>query len=163
MEKSDHEKIAEKHRDQARLDLIDHYIRVAAENSRDLEYGFLNVRGQEVPDPTVVEPPLGYIAQPDLMEQMRRMVRTEMSRIAELEQFESFEEADDFDIDDDPVDYTTPYEMYFDPEPAADQGPPAPPTHPARLDPNAPPAPLNGEVLAPQPQPTPPGEPNKGA
>lgn len=140
---SDADKRAEALRDLARQNLIDHYIQVAItaadglldDDGDPIGYGFLNVLGQEVPDPTVVEPPLGYVAQPDLMEQMRRMVRSEMSRIAELQEFETFEEADDFDIDEDPVDYSSPYEMFFDP-PA---GAPAGPTGPDRPDPNAPP------------------------
>lgn len=113
MYQSDHDKIAEAKRDEAYNRLIDHYIEVAVTQSD--EYGFLNVMGHEVPDPTVVEPPLGYVPQPDLMEQMRAMVRRELSAIAAQQEFETFEEADDFDIDDDPVDYTSPYEMYFDP------------------------------------------------
>lgn len=145
---SDHEKVVEAKREEARLALIDLYIE-AAINQSD-EYGFLNVMGHEVPDPTVVEPPLGYVHQPDLIEQMRRMVQGELSRIAALEEMETFEEADDFDIEDDPVDYSSPYEMYFDPPAGNPAGPPA--------DPKAPPPP-NEE--APAPQPPPPGEPTK--
>lgn len=139
MHQSDHDKVAEAKREAARVDLINHYIEVAINRSAEDEYGFLNVMGHEVPDPTVIEPPLGYIPQPDLMEQMRRMVQNEMSRIAALQEFETFEEADDFDIDEDPVDYTTPYEMYFDPPAGEPAGPPADSN--ARPDPNAPPAP----------------------
>lgn len=135
MHLSDHDERAEKIREQERQALIDHYMQQAAAYSE--EYGFLNVRGHEVPDPTVIEPPIGYIQQPDLMEQMRRMVRNELSRIAEASEFETFEEADDFEIDDDPVDYTSPYEEFFDPPPGAAAGPPAEP----RPDPNAEPVP----------------------
>lgn len=130
---SDHDLVVEKKRDEARQALIDHYIQIAIANSED--YGFLNVMGHEVPDPTVVEPPLGYVAQPDLMEMMRRMIRNTISDIAEDTEFETFEEADDFDIDDDPVDYSSPYEEFFDPAPGAPAGPPPDPN--ARPDPNA--------------------------
>lgn len=128
---SEHDLRAEQIREEERQKLIDHYMQQALESSQ--EYGFLNVRGHEVPDPTVVEPPIGYIQQPDLMEQMRRMVRNELSRIAELQEMETFEEADDFDIDDDPVDYSSPYEEFFDPQPGRPTGPAGEP----RPDPNA--------------------------
>lgn len=128
-------------RELARENLIDAYMQKAIENASGLidddgdpiGYGFLNILGQEVPDPTVVEPPIGYVAQPDLMEQMRRMLRNEMSALAAANEFETFEEADDFDVEDDPVDYSSPYEEFFDP-PA---GSPAGPTGPTRADPNA--------------------------
>lgn len=161
MHLSEHDKIAERIREEERQKLIDSYIQQAIENSQ--EYGFLNVRGHEVPDPTVVEPPLGYIQQPDIMEQMRRMVRAEMSRVAEAAEMETFDEADDFDIDEDPVDYTTPYEIFFDPAADSPRGPVAEP-HPMRADPNAP---KDGEVIPPDRGgggAQPPGEqPNKGA
>lgn len=148
MEKSEHDKVAERIREEERLKLIDHYTQQAIEASHD--YGFLNVRGHEVPDPTVLEPPIGYVATPDIFEQMRRMVRNELSKIAEAQEFETFEEADDFDIDDDPVDYASPYEMYFDPGAG---GPAGPPQRDVRPDPNAeaPPPPKDGEVLPPDP------------
>lgn len=122
MIKSEHEKVVLQKRDEARLKLIDLYTEIAITQSDEL--GFLNVMGHEVPDPTVMEPPLGYVAQPDLMEQMRRMISTELSRIAEDQEFETMQEADDFDIDDDPVDYSSPYEEFFDPAPGAPAGPP---------------------------------------
>lgn len=154
MHLSDHDKVMEKIRDDERQKLIDEYHIQAIDNS--LEYGFLNVRGHEVPDPTVMEPPLGYVAQPDLMEMMRRMITTHLSNVAAEMEAETFEEADDFDIDDDPVDYTSPYEMYFDPGEGRDSGPPAPPTPPHARDPNAP---KDGEVIPPAPPPAPPDQP----
>lgn len=125
---SDHDRVAEKARENAHQQLVDYYIELAIQASQGDDedvYGFLNVRGHEVPDPTVLEPPLGYVPGPDLMEQMRAMVRRELSAIAEENAHETFEEADDFDIEDDPVDYTSPYELYFDPPPQAPQGPPS--------------------------------------
>lgn len=126
-------------RDQAHEELVAYYIEqaiLAAKgelNDDGTPASFLNVRGHEVPDPTVIEPPLGYVPQPDLMEQMRRMLRSELSRIAEDAEFETFDEADDFDLDDDPVDYSSPYEEFFDPAPGAPAGPPSAPA----ADPNA--------------------------
>lgn len=119
---SEHDLVVRKKREEARQALIEHYIQIAIEQSD--EYGFLNVMGHEVPDPTVVEPPLGYVAQPDLMEMMRRMIHNQLSAIAAQAEFETMEEADDFDIEDDPVDYTSPYEEFFDPAPGAPGGPP---------------------------------------
>ncbi|UYL83854.1 MAG: hypothetical protein [Wigfec virus K19_159] len=156
MHLSEHDLRAEQIREEEKQKLIEHYMQIAMQTSE--EYGFLNVRGHEVPDPTVVEPPLGYVQQPDLMETMRRMVRTELSKIAENNEFETFEEADDFEIDEDPVD-SSPYEMFFDPPPNSPGGPPAEP-HPLRADPNAP---KDGEVIPPQTPQPPPDEPNKGA
>ena len=156
MRQTDHDKILEGIRYAEREKLIAEYMQRAIDASKQ-DYGFLNVRGHEVPDPTVIEPPLGYVQSPDLMEQMRQMVRNEMSRIAEANEFETFEEADDFDIDDDPVDYTSPFELYFDPAEYDDQGPP-------EAAPAAAPAPLNGEVLPPESPPAPaPGGDAKGA
>ena len=151
MYQSDHDKVAEAKRDAAHNALIDHYMEISVSGSD--EYGFLNVVGHEVPDPTVVEPPLGYVPQPDLMEQMRAMVRRELSAIAEQQELESFEEADDFDIDEDPVDYSSPYELYFDPAPGEAPGPaPAPVESPGGGG-GAPPPPASTGAAEPAPDP----------
>lgn len=135
MKQSDNEAQAARLRGMSRDELIKYYESVAIEGSED--YGFLNIRGHEVPDPTIVEPPLGYIHQPDLMEQMRRMIVHQMSAVAAENELETFADAEDFDIDEDPVDYQSPWEQYFDPAPDADAGPPGE-THPLKQDPNAP-------------------------
>lgn len=71
----------------------------------------------ETPDPVPMAPPIGYNPQPSLFEQVRAMVQSEhLRREAEAAGYESFEEADDFEIDDDPVDPTIPYEEKFDVE-----------------------------------------------
>lgn len=78
----------------------------------------LNENGHEMPDPTPIEPPLNYKRTPSLAEQIREQIRSE--RLAmELEGTgaETFEEADDFDIPDDPVDPSSPWEGNFDPLP----------------------------------------------
>jgi len=77
---------------------------------------YLTPDGREKPDPTPVAPPIGYLKQPSMWEQMREMVRREMSAAAVASGAESFEEADDFDVGDD-FDPTSPYEEVFDPTP----------------------------------------------
>lgn len=58
--------------------------------------------GSEHPDPVPMAPPLGYVEQPNLWEQMRAMIRSEQLRqLAEEAGAETFEEADDFDVPDD--------------------------------------------------------------
>lgn len=70
----------------------------------------------EFPDPVPMEPPLGYTPPPDIMDLIKSMVRNEllMKRLDE-EGYETFDEADDFDVEDDPVDPLTPYEKFFEP------------------------------------------------
>lgn len=127
------DKSAEKRRIKSFNELVAHYQEQAAANSE--EYGFLNVSGHEVPDPTVMSPPAGYNPGTDMFEHMRQMIRAEISRAAALEEFETEEEANDFDIDDD-VDWSSPWEEYFDPAPGHATGPgqdppPEPPPAPA--------------------------------
>lgn len=122
-------------REEERLALIKHYEAQAALASEISDLAFLNVSGHEVPDPTIIDPPLGYSPQPDLMELMRRMIRNELVTATDALEVETFADADDFDVDDDPVDYSSPYEEYFDPQPGAPSGPPGE-VHPARQDPN---------------------------
>lgn len=64
----------------------------------------------ELPDPTPMAPPLGYKRSPSLAENMRAMIRGEMSRLAAERGFESFEEADDFQIGDD-YEPSSPHEL----------------------------------------------------
>lgn len=81
--------------------------------------------GSEAPDPVPMAPPLGYVEQPNLWEQMREMIRREMSLAAEAEGKETFEEADDFDVEDDPFpmsDYEVPDDL--GPAPVVDRGSP---------------------------------------
>lgn len=70
--------------------------------------------GREVFDPTPIAPPVGYVRNESLFEQVRNMVRGEALRAyADSMEAETFEEADDFDVDDD-FDPRTPYEMTFE-------------------------------------------------
>jgi hypothetical protein len=81
----------------------------------EVEYPYLDENGAEVNDPTPVAPPVGYVKQPSLAEQIREMVRSEKLRqAAEEAGAETFEEADDFEVGDD-YDPSTPYENDYDP------------------------------------------------
>lgn len=59
-----------------------------------------NERGEELPDDTPIELPLRFRHPPSLQEQIRSMIRTEVSVRAASVGMETFEEADDFDVDD---------------------------------------------------------------
>lgn len=77
--------------------------------------------GLEIPDPTPIAPPVGYVKQPSLVEQIRAMVRSEKLRQeAEGMGAGSFEEEDDFDVGDD-YDPSSPYEADFEPMDPADR------------------------------------------
>lgn len=56
--------------------------------------------GREILNPTPMQPPLNYKAQPSLAEQIRQQVRAYAATL-EMDP-ETEEEADDFDIEDDP-------------------------------------------------------------
>lgn len=60
----------------------------------------LNEKGQEVPDPTPVELPIGYKHPLPLEQRMRQMIKTHLSSVAQQEGFESWEEANDFKMPD---------------------------------------------------------------
>lgn len=83
----------------------------------------LNERGQEIPDPTPIAPPVGFVKTKSLAEQIREMVRSERLRAeVEAQGMETFEEADDFDVEeDDPLPFTpyaipeAPYDPQFGP------------------------------------------------
>lgn len=74
-----------------------------------------DILGRELPDPTPLEPPIGYVPQESMVDHIRNMIRTELSRSAADAGEETFEEADDFAIDEDDPDPHTPYEAVFDP------------------------------------------------
>ncbi len=70
---------------------------------------------REHPCPIPLAPPLGFIRQPSITEQIRDMVRSEtLKNAAELSGHGSFEDEDDFDVGDD-YDPRSPYENEFDP------------------------------------------------
>lgn len=73
-----------------------------------------NSRGEELPDPRPMEPPLDFSPPIPLSEEIRRLVSDERLR-ADLEAngIETFEEADDFDIpEDEPL--QSPWEENFE-------------------------------------------------
>lgn len=61
----------------------------------------LDSKGHEIPDDSPVAIPVRFNRIPNMMDQMRTLIRAEVSRAAEAEGYETFEEADDFDIGDD--------------------------------------------------------------
>lgn len=71
----------------------DDYMRKLAE--RRLEIG-----GSEIPDPTPLEPPVGYVKQPSIFERMREMVNREMAMRMQYEG-EDYDDEEDFDTGED--------------------------------------------------------------
>lgn len=92
-------------------------------------------RGREIPDPTPVKAPFNFDRPLSITEQIKRMVRQELSaRAADLD-LETFEESEDFECDeDDPDDVLSQYEI-FDMQPETPGGAPDvdadPPPQPA--------------------------------
>lgn len=68
----------------------------------------------EISDPVPMAPPLGYQETPDLIDQIRMMIRQENWASDNSPIDETFEEADDFDVGDD-IDPQSPYEDDFEP------------------------------------------------
>lgn len=71
----------------------------------------LDERGWEIPDPTPMAWPAGVRRPETLTEQIRRLVRLEVSQAAAAQGMETFEESDDFDVDDDDGEFVSPYEL----------------------------------------------------
>lgn len=72
-------------------------------------------RGRELPDATPVALPLGAKRPESLTQQIRRMIRTEMSGQAAADGNETFEEANDFDVQEDDAELgVTQYELMAD-------------------------------------------------
>lgn len=74
----------------------------------------LDEHGLEVPDPTPMEIPVAMRRPETSDERIRRIIAHSLSVRAAEAGLESFEEADDFDIEDDPIDPSTPWEKDFD-------------------------------------------------
>lgn len=70
----------------------------------------LDERGWEVPDSTPVAWPAGVRRPETLTDQIRRLVRMEVSRAAAEQGLETFEESDDFDVEDED-EFRSPYEL----------------------------------------------------
>lgn len=56
--------------------------------------------GHEIPDPTPVAPPIGFVRREPLHERIRAMVQHEFQRAQAMREVESPEEADDFRVPD---------------------------------------------------------------
>lgn len=117
----------------------------------------LDANGHEIPDPIPMAPPIGYLKQPSMIENIRAMIRSEnLRREAESAGKETFDEADDLD-DPEADDYepSSPYEMRFEPTPVNElrrrqsdaSKPPAPSPEPS--------PPVAGSAPAPAPAPSP--------
>lgn len=78
----------------------------------------LDENGHEIVSNIPKEPPLNYVKQPSMVDIVRSQIRSEMlRREVEAAGVETFEEADDFNVEDDPADPSTPFEENFDPPP----------------------------------------------
>lgn len=69
-----------------------------------------DAQGREIPDPTPVSVPGGFVRPLSIQEEIRRAIRGELSRQAAEDGLETFEEADDFDVDEE-GDPLSPYEI----------------------------------------------------
>lgn len=73
--------------------------------------------GKEYPDPVPLSADIGYEPPPDLMTMIRTMVHSEAAKhVLQQAGIETIDEADDFEIEDDPLDPLTPYEAVFMPK-----------------------------------------------
>lgn len=80
----------------------------------------LNDQGQEIPDP---EPIAITVRNRKIQkfDDVRSFIRRELSEAAARGGFETIDEANDFDIEDDPVDPATPWESWGDEQAEIDQ------------------------------------------
>ena len=76
--------------------------------------------GKEKLSPVPKEPIIeDFSRPPTLEERISRLMhyeRQKMARMQDMSGYETPEEADDFDIEDDPIDLSSPYEDYFMPQ-----------------------------------------------
>lgn len=80
-----------------------------------LESGRLDARGHEILDPTPMAVPAGFKKPESLAETIQRLVRRGLSDAAASQGFETFEESEDFNVEDETFDPSTPFETFFDP------------------------------------------------
>lgn len=86
--------------------------RVEILTASDCDWLFIELSRGEQLDYTPVEIPLGMQKPLTLREEMKRFIREAISSHADSEGYESWQEADDFDMDDEWLDFpTTPYEL----------------------------------------------------
>lgn len=79
------------------------------------KFKWMDEHGNEIPDPTPIAIPAGFKVPESLSDQIRRIIQTSVSEQAQEQGMETFEESEDFDIDDDMFDPSSPYEEVFDP------------------------------------------------
>lgn len=79
----------------------------------------LNEKGHEVLDPTPMTLPIGATRPESLQDQIARMVRSAFMLQRQAEGFESPDEADDFNVEDDEGDFSSPWELSADQEAGA--------------------------------------------
>lgn len=70
--------------------------------------------GKEYPDPVPMSPPVGYVPPNDLMVLLDQIFKRG-KHVLEAHEIETEEEANDFEIEDDPLDPLTEYEKVFEP------------------------------------------------
>lgn len=84
----------------------------------------LSDKGKEKLDPTPMAIPVGFERPLTLEQQVARMMRNQyelQAKVRDMSGVETPEEADDFDIDDDPIELSTPYEQHFMPDVTPEQ------------------------------------------
>lgn len=69
-----------------------------------------NAAGEELMDPTPVALPMHFRRPESINDMMKRLIKTHLSKAAAAENSESFEEADDFNVEGEEKEPTTPYE-----------------------------------------------------
>jgi len=118
-------------------DLEDAIARVAREidapREQSVQSQYLDEYGREKPNPTPLEPPVGYKKRESIADQMRAMIK-QASYEAAMAGAETEEEANDFDVDEE-FDPTSPWENDFEVNPAYEamlalQSAPPPPKAP---------------------------------
>lgn len=67
--------------------------------------------GREVLNPVPMAPPIGYVAQPTLMEMMEQMLRVKLQQLRDDDEVDTAEDAEDFDIPDELGEPPTMYEF----------------------------------------------------
>lgn len=99
-------------------------------------------QGRQLPDPRPVEWPTELKRPLSMADEIKRYVRLELSRRAEAVGVETFEDADDFEVDDDDLVLSSPYELEEEQigKDASDLAKPEPP--PPAKQPEGPSAPV---------------------
>lgn len=119
----------------------------------------LDHNGHEMPNPTPMQPPVGYRRQKTIAEQMREMIRQASLEAAQAGA-ETEEEANDFDVGED-MEPSSPWESDFEPDPALDHMI-ALASRPPQQESPPPATPVKGAASQPAPSSGKPSEPSAG-